>query len=44
MVSDSAISTILVDWAEMREGRELIALLASMAIKGHSIKLYEHFR
>ncbi|MBW3517545.1 IS4 family transposase, partial [Shewanella sp. NKUCC01_JLK] len=33
--------TILVDWSDMREGRELIALRASIAIKGRSITLYE---
>lgn len=41
LLTTHTMPTILVDWSDMREGRELIALRASIAIKGRSITLYE---
>ncbi|MCU7961408.1 IS4 family transposase [Shewanella sp. SW32] len=41
LLTAHTMPTILVDWSDMREGRELIALRASIAIKGRSITLYE---
>lgn len=41
LLTQHTMPIVLVDWSDMREGRELIALRASIAIKGRSITLYE---
>jgi len=41
LICNNTMPVVLVDWSDMKEGRELIALRASIALKGRSITLYE---
>ena len=41
LLCQNTMPTVLVDWSDMKEGRELIALRASIALRGRSITLYE---